>query len=166
MEKTILSINKELSIIILSGIAILFTFVSGYAPVTSLISFCFVFIKALVFVIVPLSFYLLERENLEFKKIAGIYTGYFIVNVIITIIASVSLVRVVPSLWKLSFDLINLVILLSGLFIIVEQILICLKMQSKVYHNTIMKIVYLVGTSIAYPFIVFIEKKIKTETKE
>ena len=169
MEKTVLRLNKEVSIMILSSIAILSTFLSSYSPIISLVSFLFVFIKAFIFLIIPLLIYLLEKNNIEFKKVAGIYTSYFTINLFVTIITSVSVVNgVIPGIWKLLFDLVNLVALLSALSILIEQILIYSSIESKVYSFTIMKFVYLIGNFISYPFLKFINKQInkKEDDKE
>lgn len=160
MNKTILRLDEEISIIILSCITMFFTFISSYSPVISLISFLFVVVKTIIFVVVPLIFYFLERNNMEFKKIAGIYTSYFIINLIVTIMASISFANgIVSVFWKFLFDLVNLVILLSSLFILGEKLLAYGKIKNKVYTNTIMKIVYLVANFISYPFLLFINKK-------
>lgn len=162
MNKTILRLDKEMSVMILSCLSIFFTFISSYSGVNNLISFLLIFVKTVIFVIVPLIIYLLERQCFEFKKIAGIYSSYFIINLIITILASVSFVNgIIPGIWKFLFDLINLIILLSSLFILIEQILYYGGIENKVYTNTIMRIVYLVANFISYPFIMFINKRIK-----
>jgi hypothetical protein len=161
VEKTFLRLNREISIMILSGVVILFSFLSGYSPITNFISFLFVFIKSFLFLIIPLLFYILEKKDMELKKVAGIYASYFIIDLFITIITSVSVVNgVIPGIWKTLFDLVNLIILLSSLFILIEQILLYSDIRSKVYSNTIMKIVYFVGNTIAYPFLAFINKRI------
>ena len=167
MNKTILRLDKELSIIALSGITMLFTFISSYSPVNGLVAFLFVAIKSIIFVIIPLIFYVLEKNNLEFKKIAGIYTGYFILNLLVTIIASVSIVNgVVPKIWDFLFNLVNLAVLLSSLFILVEQILDYGEIKNKDYTNTIMKIVYIVGNFVSYPFLLFINKRSSNDNNE
>ena len=167
MEKTILRLNKEVSIIILSGVVMLFSFLSSCSPINSFVSFLFVFVKTFIFLIIPLLFYLFEKVNMEFKKVAGIYTSYFIVNLFITIITSVSIVNgVIPTLWKTLFDLVNLVILLSSLFILIEQILEYSDIKSKIYSTTIMNIVYLVGNFISYPFLMFINRQINKKNRE
>lgn len=161
MEKTFLKLSKEVSIIILSSIILLFAFLSAYSPITGFISFLLVFLKSFIFVIIPLIFYILEKECVELKKVAGIYTSYFTINLFITIVTSVSFVNGgVSPLFKTLFDFINLVILLSSLFILIEQIFSYSEIESKVYSNSIMKIVYLVGNFISYPFLVFINKQI------
>ena len=164
MGKTCLRLDKELSVIVLSMIAILFTFLADYAPITNLVSFVFVFIKSSIFVVVPLIFYLIEKKEYEFKKIAGIYTSYFIINLVITVVVSVSFVNGVTSkIWQFMFDLVNLCILLSGLCILIEQLLIYGEIKNKVYTNTIMKIVYSIANFVSYPFLMFINKKTNRE---
>lgn len=164
MDKTILRLNKEISIIILSGIAILFAFLSDYSPIYNLISFMLVFIKSIVFVVVPLIIYVLEKNSIELKKVAGIYTSYFIINLFATIVASISIVHgEVSFVIKVLFDFINLIILLSSLFIFIEQILNYAEIKNKVYSATIMKIVYLVANFVSYPFLLFINKKIDND---
>ena len=161
MEKTILRLNKEVSIIILSCLVMIFTFMNYCSYITSFVSFLFVVLKTFIFIIVPLFIYVLEKQSGKFKKIAGVYTSYFIINLFVTIIASISMVNgVVPGLWKNLFDFVNLIILLSSLFILIEQILEYSGINSKVYSNTIMSLVYLVGNFISYPFLAFINKKI------
>ena len=81
MNKTILRLDLELSIMILSIISMLFSFLTSYVYITNFTSFLYVLIKSLVFVIVPLILYILERRSLEFKRIAGIYTSYFIISI-------------------------------------------------------------------------------------
>ena len=160
MNKTVLRLDKEISIIVLSAATILFTFISSYSPIGSLISFLFVAIKSIVFVVIPLMFYVVEKNNEEFKKIAGIYTSYFIINLIVTLITSVSIVNgITPKIWEFLFNLVNLIILLSGLFILIEQVLEYAQIKNKVYSNTIMKIVYMVANFVSYPFLMFINKK-------
>lgn len=160
MEKTVFNLNSRVSIIILSAISVLFSFISNYAQINSIISFLFIAVKASIFVVIPLIVYILEKQSLKFKKIAGIYTSYFVINFVITIIASVSIVNgIVPKIWAFLFNLTNLVILLSSVFILIEQVLNYREVKSKVYENTIMKVVYAVGNFISYPFIAFINKK-------
>ena len=142
MKNTILKLNAEISISILSGIVMLFSFVSGYSPINSLVSFLLVFIKSFIFFIIPLLMYVLEKNNLKFKKVAGIYTSYFIINLFTTII------------------------LLSSLLILIEQMLNYADVRSKVYSNTIMKLVYLVGNFISYPFLSFINKQIQDKDRD
>jgi len=138
----------------------LFTFISSYSPINSLVSFLFVFIKAIIFVVIPLLFFILEKNNIELKKVSGIYTSYFIINLFITMLTSISIVNsIIPSVWKFLFDLVNLVILLSSLLILIEQILEYSEVKSEVYTNTIMRIVYLVGNFISYPFLLFVNRK-------
>ena len=162
MKNTILRLSGEISIIILSGLVMLFSLMSDYSLINNTVSFLFVISKSLVFIIVPLSIYILEKENIEFKKVAGIYTSYFIINSFITIITSLSIVNdLVPIFWKMLFDLINLIVLLSSLLILIEQTLIYNGVKNKIYSNTIMKIVYIVGDFVSYPFLIFIDKKIK-----
>lgn len=167
MNKTVFRLEKEISIIILSAITMLFTFISSYSPISGLVSFLFVFVKTFIFVLIPLIIYIIEKNELEFKRIAGIYTSYFIVNLLVTILASVSTINgVVPGLWKLLFDFINLVILLTSLFILVEQVLEYGQIKNKVYSNTIMKIVYTVGNFVSYPFLLYINKKSNKRDEE
>jgi len=167
VKNTILKLNTEMSIVILSGVVMLFSFISGYSSITSLVSFLLVFVKSFVFLIVPLLLYVLEKQNLEFKKVAGIYTSYFIINLFVTIIVSISFVNgVVPIIFKSLFDFVNLIILLSSLFILIEQILNYADVKSKVYSNAIMRIVYLVGNFISYPFLSFINKQIKDKSSD
>lgn len=167
MNKTILRLDLEFSIMILSIISMLFSFLTSYVYITNFTSFLYVLIKSLVFVIVPLILYILERRSLEFKRIAGIYTSYFIISMIVTLITSISVFNGnVPLILKGIFDIVNLMILLTSLFILIEQILIYSDINFKVYSNTIMKIVYLVGSFISYPFLVFIDKKSKKNDKE
>lgn len=167
MEKTVLRLSKEISIMIISGIAMLFSLLSSYSPIISFISFLLVFVRSFIFLIVPLLFYILEKDNREFKKVAGIYTSYFIINLFITIIVSVSIVNgLIPTLWKSLFDLVNLVILLSALFIFIEQVLEYSNIKSKTYSLTIMNIVYLVGNFLSYPFLMFINKQINKKDND
>lgn len=164
MGKTFLKLDKEISIIILSIVTMLFAFISAYGPINNLVSFLFVLIKSLIFIIVPLIVYLAEKNELTFKKIGGIYASYFIVNLFVTIIASISVVNgVTLKIWQILFDLVNLVILLSSLFILIEQVLDYAQIKNKVYSNTIMKIVYLVANFVSYPFLLFISKKINKQ---
>lgn len=161
MEKTFLKLSEEVTIIILSGFIMLFTFLNGYSPITNFISFLFVFLKSFIFLLVPLLFYVLEKQSVKLKKVAGIYTSYFIIDLFITIITSVSYVNgVVPIIFKTAFEFINLVILLSSLFILIEQILEYSNSESKIYSSSIMKIVYFVGNVISLPFLTFINNKI------
>jgi len=167
VKNTILKLNTEMSIVILSGVVMLFSFISGYSSITSLVSFLLVFVKSFVFLIVPLLLYVLEKQNLEFKKVTGFYNSYFIINLFVTIIVSISFVNgVVPIIFKSLFDFVNLIILLSSLFILIEQILNYADVKSKVYSNAIMRIVYLVGNFISYPFLSFINKQIKDKSSD
>ena len=61
---------------------------------------------------------------------------------------------------QILFDFVNLVILLTSLFIIIEQFLELAKIKNKVYVNTVMRIVYLVANFVSYPLLVFINKKV------
>ncbi len=166
MEKTILKLNKEISIIILSGICMLFSFLSMYMPITSLVSFLLVMVKCFIFVFVPLILYILEKNNYEFKKVAGIYSSYFIINFFVTIITSISMVNgIIPIVWKTLFDIVNLIILLSCLFILIENVLEYGDVKSVVYSNTIMKVVYVIGNFISYPFLTYVNKKLCKDRK-
>lgn len=155
MEKTILGLNRQVSIIILSGVCMFFTFVSGYSNITNIVAFLLISIKSIIFIAVPFLFYILEKKELEFKKIAGIYMAYFIINFFSTILVSI----VTIGIFKLIFDLVNLIILISCLAIFIEYILSYSGNDNKIYNNTVMRIVYLVGNFISYPFINFINKK-------
>ena len=167
MNKTILKLDLELSIMILSLISMLFSFLTNYVYITSVTSFLYMLIKSFIFIIVPLIVYILEKRNLEFKKIAGIYTSYFIISMIVTLITSISVVNGhVPLILKGFFDGVNLLILLTSLFILIEQVLIYSDINSKIYSNTIMKIVYLIGNFVSYPFLAFIDKKNKKNDKD
>ena len=161
MNKTILRLDEWVSIVVLSGIAMLFTFISGYSPINSVISFLFVVVKCVIFVLIPSVMYLLEKNNMNFKRIAGIYASYFIINLLVTVLASVSVVNgIISNVWKFLFDLINLLILLSSALILIEQVLEYAQIKNKVYSNTIMRIVYLVANFVSYPLLMFINKKI------
>lgn len=164
MEKTILKLNKEISVIILSSICILFSFLSMYMAITSFVSFLLVGIKCCIFLIVPLILYVFEKNNYEFKKVAGIYSSYFIINLFVTVITSISIVNgVVPAVWKILFDIVNLMILLSSLFILIESVLEYAEIKSVIYSNTIMRLVYLIGNFVSYPFLAYINKKINRD---
>lgn len=166
MNKTVLRLDLELSIMILSIISMLFSFLTSYVSITNFTSFLYVIIKSMVFIIVPLTLYILEKRNLDFKRIAGIYASYFIISMIITLITSISVINGNVSLiLKGIFDTVNLVILLTSLFILIEQIFVYSNINSKVYSNTIMKVVYLIGNFVSYPFLVFIDKKSKKNDK-
>lgn len=154
MEKTILGLNKQLSIMILSIVCMFFTFVSGYSNINNIVSFLLILVKSLIFIAVPFLFYTFEKKELEFKKIAGIYTAYFIINFLSIIFVSI----VTIGIFKFIFDLVNLIILISCLAIFIEYILSYSGNDNKIYSNTVMKIVYLVGNFISYPFINFINK--------
>ena len=64
------------------------------------------------------------------------------------------------------FDFVNLVILLSSLFILIEQTLQYAQIKNKVYSNTVMKTVYLVANFVSYPFLMFINKKINKDSEK
>ena len=155
MEKTILGLNRQVSIIILSVVCMFFTFVSGYSNITNIVAFLLISIKSIIFIAVPFLFYTLEKKELEFKKIAGIYMAYFIINFFSTILVSI----VTIGIFKFIFDLVNLIILISCLAIFIEYILSYSGNDNKIYNNTVMRIVYLLGNFISYPFINFINKK-------
>jgi len=161
VEKTFLRLNKELSIMILSLTIIIFTFISDYKPINNFISSLFIFIKAFIFVIVPFSCYFLEKSNDNFKKVAGIYTSYFIINLFITIVISFSFVNgVVPVIFDSLFNFVNLFILLTALFVFIEQLLVYNDISSKLYTISIMSIVYKLGEIISYPFLLFFNKQL------
>ena len=167
MNYTILRLNKELYIMILSVLVMLFTFISGYGPINNIISFLFVVVKALVFISIPLIIYLLEKNDYDFRKIAGIYTGYFIINLLVTIVCSIFMVGGrITVVCQMIFDLVNLVMLLSALFIFVEQVFSLGQIKNKVYTNTVMKIVYLVANFVSYPFLLFIDKRLHKDREE
>lgn len=162
MEKTIFRLDKEISIMILSAITILFSFLSSYSTISNLFSFISVLLKSLIFVIIPLIIYVLEKNSLSLKKIAGIYAGYFIINLFVTIGISFSFINnSIYMLFKMLFDLVNLFILLSALFILIEQALNYSGVKSKIYSDIIMKFVYLIGTFVSNPFLIYINKKLK-----
>lgn len=155
MEKTFLGLNKSISIMALSVICLFFTFVSSYGSITNAVSFLFLFAKSLIFIAVPFLSYFLEKTDLEFKKVSAIYAAYFIINFICTLMVSIFTV----SLFKFIFDLINLIILVSCLAIFIEYILSYSDNESKIYNNTVMRLVYLIGNFVSYPFINFFNKK-------
>lgn len=166
MNKTFLKLDKEISISILSVIAILFTLINSCSPINNLVSFLFVFVKLLIFIIVPLIVYLIEKNEIKFKKIGGIYASYFVIDMFVTIIACISTFNgVTLMIWQSLFDLVNLVILLSSLLILIEQILEYGQIKNKVYSNTIMKIVYLVANFVSYPFLLFINKRFNKDSE-
>ena len=77
MEKTILGLNKQLSIMILSIVCMFFTFVSGYSNINNIVSFLLILVKSLIFIAVPFLFYTFEKKELEFKKNSGNLYGLF-----------------------------------------------------------------------------------------
>lgn len=167
MNKTFLKLDKEISMIVLSMVTILFSFISGYSPVNNVISFLLVLVKSIIFIFIPLAVYILEKEQMEFKKLGGIYASYFIINLFVSVVASVSFVDgVVVSFWAILFDFVNLIILLSGLFILIDNVLEYAQIKNKVYSNTVMKTVYLVANFVSYPFLMFINKKINKDCDE
>ena len=64
MNKTILGLDERISIIILSAVGMLFTFIGGYGTINSLVSFLFILIKCVVFVVIHLALYVLEKNNM------------------------------------------------------------------------------------------------------
>lgn len=167
MKKTILGLSNEISIIALSCIMLFYSLVSEYQPINNSISFLFVFAKCIVFLAIPLILYVTEKDVIEFKKVAGIYTSYSIINLFITIISSFSMIGgVVSSFWKMIFDLVNLVILLSSLLVTIEQFLLFNGIKSKIYSYTIMKVVYTLGNFVSYPFLMFIDRQIDKDKRE
>ena len=138
-----------------------------YVKPQNFISFLFVLIKSLIFIIVPLMVYLIEKNEIKFKKVGGIYASYFIVNLFVTIIVSFSFINGdFVKTWVVLFDFVNLFILLSSLFILIEQILLYAQIKNKVYSKTIMKIVYLVANFVSYPFLSIVDKKINKHNDE
>ena len=82
----------------------------------------------------------------------------------VTVVTSISIVNgIVPVVWQFLFSLVNLVILLTSLFILIENVLEYAQIKNKVYTNTIMKIVYIVANFVSYPFLLFINKKRKID---
>ena len=114
LKRSILGFNENISIIILSSLILLFSIIGGYQLVTNMISFVFVVIKYIVFIIVPLFIYLIENNQVNLKKIAGIYASYFIVNLLLMILSSFFAGSLVTYFIRLFSDLINLIILLSS----------------------------------------------------
>lgn len=162
MEKTILKLSKNISLIILSCVMILFSLVNNYQQINNSISLVFILTKCALFIAIPFSLYNMEKENFEFKKVAGIYASYSIINLIVTIIYSFSITGGIAfSFTKMIFDLINLIILLTSLLILIEQFLEYNGIKSKLYSNTIMKFVYYLGNMISYPLLSLINKKFK-----
>lgn len=159
MEKSFLKFSEEITIMILSIIVVLFSFFNSNTYNGNIISFLFQFIKSCVFFSVPffVCFFDNKRENV--KKVAAIYSSYFIINLLITILFSFSN-SIILVFVKTVSDLISLMILLSGLLIFIEYFLKYNSIQSKVYNFTVMKIVYLVGETMSYPFLYFINKKV------
>lgn len=156
MEKTFLKLNRELSVMILSLVCMFFAFISEYSNITSVISFVLIVIKSAIFMLVPFLFYVLEKRDLQFKKIAAIYTSYFIINFMCSIFVSIVTINIFKSL----FDLVNLVIIVSCLAIFIEYALCYSDNENQIYYNTIMRFVYLIGNTVSYPFIKFINKKV------
>jgi hypothetical protein len=96
----------------------------------------------------------------KIKGIAGIFFGYFCLNLIITLITSVSYVKDnVPIIFAGIFNLMNLIILLTCILIIIEQIMIINKKENKFYINVVMKAIYFIGDYISSPFTKIINKK-------
>lgn len=160
MGKSFLKFSEEITIMILSIIVVLFSFFNSNTYNGNIISFLFQFIKSCVCFSVPffVCFFDNKRENV--KKVAAIYSSYFIINLLITILFSFSN-SIILVFVKTVSDLISLMILLSGLLIFIEYFLKYNSIQSKVYNFTVMKIVYLVGETMSYPFLYFINKKVR-----
>lgn len=167
MQKTILNLSREYSIIIISSIIIVFTFLNSFNQVNNIISFIFVALKSLIFLCFPLYLYIVEKNDVKFKKVAGIYTGYFVISLLINVIFSILNTNIfIPNILDLLFWLSNLVILLSSLLIIIEQILCIKNIENNIYFNYLMKIVYLLGDYISNPILKIIDKRlIKTSGK-
>ena len=153
MEKTFLGVNKYLTIIILSLLSMFFTFFGNQYVAKNIVSFLLAIIKLLIFALTPLLFYIFEKKNDDVRKIAKIYTSYFIISLVT---GAISLI--IPFVFRFLFDLINLTILLSSILIIIEQFLFYNDIHYKMYEG-IMKIVYLLGNFISLPFSNFINKK-------
>lgn len=159
MEKSFLRMGEEISVMILSGAVMLFAFLNNYTFNNNIISFILVLIKSIIFVSVPLAFYLFERNCKELKKVAGIYTSYFIVNMLFIVLYSFISI-IVPIFTESLFDVINVTVLLSSLLILIEYFMKYNSIESKAYSLAVMKFIYLIGETVSYPFLLFINKRI------
>lgn len=160
MKKSFLGISVNFTIGLLSLISVFFTFVNKCGGINSIVSFIIVITKALIFVTVPFVFYVMEKKDLQLKKVAGIYTSYFVINFIVTGISALSISNnFIPFIILFVFDLNNLFILLTGVCIFIEQVLIYSDINNRFYNNVTMKLVYKIGEFISYPVLRFINKK-------
>ncbi len=159
MKDNLLKINNEIYIISISCVFMFFSFLCFYTPLINFISFILMILRSSVFLIVPLFIYVYEMDK-KIKGIAGIFFGYFCLNLIITLITSVSYVKDnVPIIFAGIFNLMNLIILLTCILIIIEQIMIINKKENKFYINVVMKAIYFIGDYISSPFTKIINKK-------
>lgn len=163
MKKTVLGLDEDISIILLSSLVVLFAFISGYQRITNLVSFLFVILKYLVFIMVPLWVYLTEKFNDSLKKIAGIYASYFIISLLCAIVLSTFVGAVVPYFAKLTYDLINLVISFTSLIVLIHGILQYNQIDNKIYTFIIVKSIYKIGDIVSYPILKFINKYINKQ---
>ena len=164
MEKRFLKLSEELIVMFLSGMVILFSFFYDNDMPGNIISFLLKFIKSSIFFSVPFLLFVLEKRRENIKKVAAIYSSYFAINLLITLFFSFNNTIIIVFV-KIIYDLVNLLILLSGLFIFVDYFLRYNSISSKVYYFSIMKIVYLIGETFSYPFVYFINKKISKGEK-
>lgn len=160
MKKSFLGINVSLTICLLSMISIFFTFVSKCGGNSSVISFIITVIQSFIFIVIPYVFYIMEKNDLKLKNIAGIYTSYFVINFIVIVLSSLNVIdNFIPFMLRLVFDLINLLILLTGVFVFIEQVLIYSSINNNFYKNIVMGLVYKIGENVSYPILRFINKK-------
>ena len=159
MEKRFLNLSEELIVMGLSILVIFFSFFCDYDAPSNIISFFIQFIKSCIFFCVPFLFFVLERRRENIKKVAAIYSSYFVINLFFKLFLSFDNTITIIFI-KVICDFINLLILLSGLFIFIDYFLRYNSISSKVYYFSVMKIVYLMGETISYPFVYFINKKI------
>ncbi len=158
MNKTIFNLELKLSVIIVSILGIILSFLSNGFYVNGILNFIVYLLRCLLFVSLFIVFYVSENNNLQFKDTLKRMIGYLVIVEGLNIICSIFIVTH----------------LLRGVFVTISGIvcfyLICAYVVEILKNcsnnkivNAIFKINEKIGLTFANPIIKFIDTKITSD---
>lgn len=158
MNKTIFNLSYKTSVIAISVFGILLAFLSNAFYVDNFIEWILYIFRFLLFIAIYGVFYLLEKENKEFKETNKRIMGYLIANGILNITFAIfSLTHILQSLF-LTLSGITCFILIHLFVVEILQLFL----NNKII-NTMFEIQKKIGLFLASPIVMFIDRKITND---
>ena len=158
MNKTIFNLDVKVSIMIVSILGIILSFLSNGFYVNSVLNFVFYVFRCILFVTLFVVFYMSESNNLQFKDALKRMVGYLIITEGLNLVCSVF---VVTHLLRGVFVTISGIVCFLLIFTFVIEIL------NIYFSNKFIKVIFnineKIGLKISNPIISFIESKITND---